>query len=215
MKYIIYLRGVAVVSQRKLNMGFTLFMVLLFILVAQLSPKLALVLGLGTALGFAMQKSRFCFAAAIRDPLLVGMTHLTQALILLIALSIAGFTLIVWVGEARGISYSLNVFPLGVHTLVGGVLFGIGMVLAGGCASGVLMRIGEGFGMQMLALGGLLIGALLGKLTVAHWRFVFGERPGIFLPDKIGWFGTLFLEFGVLFGLWMLARWWQRKQVGE
>ncbi len=201
-------------SQRKLNIGFTFFMFLLFLLIVQINLKLAIVLALGTALGFTLQKSRFCFTSALRDPLLVGMTQLTQALILLIALSVAGFALVAWVGQAREIPLTFNVFPLGVHTLVGGVLFGIGMVLAGGCASGVLMRIGEGFGMQMLALGGLFVGALLGKQTVNKWRSVFGEWQGVFLPDKLGWLVTLGLEFGALFGLWILTRWWQRKQVG-
>ena len=38
-----------------------------------------------------------------------------------------------------------NVLPVGLSTLVAGTLFGVGMVLAGGCVSGSLYRMGEGY----------------------------------------------------------------------
>lgn len=41
-----------------------------------------------------------------------------------------------------------------MNTVVGGIIFGIGMVIAGGCASGMLMRIGEGFEMHLITLVG-------------------------------------------------------------
>jgi hypothetical protein len=34
--------------------------------------------------------------------------------------------------------------PFGIHTLLAGLVFGVGMVLSGGCASGSLYKIGEG-----------------------------------------------------------------------
>jgi hypothetical protein len=46
----------------------------------------------------------------------------------------------------------------GLFTALGGVIFGIGMVLAGGCASGTLYRIGEGYVTSLVALVGMLLG---------------------------------------------------------
>lgn len=194
-------------SQRHWNWAFMSFMVLMFLLLAQISGKLALILGLGIGLGFALEKSRFCFVSAFRDPILTGMTSLSQAVILLLGVSILGFAFVAGFGQG----YTLNVYPLGINTIAGGLFFGIGMVLAGGCASGILMRIGEGFAMQMLAFVGVLIGVAFGGKSLNWWRGWSLEQPGIFLPAKLGWFFTLSLEMAVLLALWFLARWWQNR----
>lgn len=194
-------------NQRYWNWAFMSVMFFFFLLLAQINWKLALNLGLGIGLGFALEKSRFCFVAAFRDPILTGMTALSQAVILLLGVSILGFALVA--GSGQG--YALNVYPLGANTIVGGLLFGIGMVLAGGCASGILMRIGEGFAMQMLALAGALVGVFFGERSLRWWQGWGWEQPGIFLPAKLGWLSTLSLEMAVLVALWLLARWWQNR----
>ena len=49
--------------------------------------------------------------------------------------------------------------PFGVHTLIAGLIFGVGMVLSGGCASGSLYKIGEGnMTSFVVAFFGLCIG---------------------------------------------------------
>ncbi|TGE38039.1 hypothetical protein E4K67_08600 [Desulfosporosinus fructosivorans] len=202
-------------SQWKWNIGFILFVTLLLTLLSQISIRLTLITALGISLGFVLQKSRFCLVSALRDPILIGMTQLTRAFLLLLGISILGFALVSWGASQRNIPLVLNVFPLGVHTVVGGLLFGIGMVLAGGCTSGILMRIGEGFAMQWVAFFGLVLGVVLGERSVINWRNAFGEWPGIFLPDILGWIPTLILEISALLVLWQLARWWQQKQLGE
>ena len=202
-------------SQQKWNIGFIVFLTLLLVLLSQISIRLTLILTLGISIGFVLQKSRFCLVSALRDPILIGMTQLTRAFILLLGISILGFALVSWGAVQRNIPLSLNVFPLGVHTIVGGLLFGIGMVLAGGCTTGILIRIGEGFAMQLVAFFGLVVGAVLGERSVINWRNAFGEWPGIFLPDIFGWVPTLILEIAILSALWQLAKWWQKKQLGE
>lgn len=202
-------------SQRKWNLAYSLFMVMLFFTLMQFNLRIALIFALGTCLGYTLQKSRFCFVAAFRDPMITGITELTRAALLFMGVSVLGFGVVFQISEMTHRSLLLNIFPLGLATIVGGVLFGIGMVLAGGCVSGVLMRIGEGFGMQMVAFVGLLIGALAGKNTQAFWRRTFGEWPGIFLPAFLGWIPTLISELLLLVGLWKLAYWWQNKQLGE
>ena len=202
-------------SQQKWNLGFIIFLTLLLALLSQISIRLTLIMALGISLGFVLQKSRFCLVSALRDPILIGMTELTRAFILLLGISILGFALVSWGAYQRDITLSLNVFPMGVHTVVGGLMFGMGMVLAGGCSSGILMRIGEGFVMQWVAFFGFVLGAVFGERTVKHWRSFFGEWPGIFLPDVLGWVPTLILEILALGALWHLTRWWQKKQFGE
>ena len=201
-------------SQWKLNLGFSIFIILLIVLLIQVSIQLALIFILSLGLGFALQKSRFCCTSAFRDPLLVGTTKLTRALILLIAISLIGFTAVVYLADLFRISVNLNLFPMGFHTVVGGIIFGIGIVLAGGCAAGVLTRVGEGFAIQMIALLGVFLGTLLGSYSLPYWRTTFGESPGIFLPDVVGWLPAVAIQLLILLSLWLVTLWWQKKQNG-
>ncbi|AHF06632.1 YeeE/YedE thiosulfate transporter family protein [Desulfitobacterium metallireducens] len=202
-------------SQRKWNLAYSVFMFMFFLTLLQFSVKIALIFALGTAIGYTLQKSRFCFTAAFRDPMITGITEITRSVILLIGLSIIGFAIVYQISQNTHYSLTLFILPFGLATIVGGILFGIGMVLAGGCISGILMRIGEGFEMQMLALVGVLIGAFAGKNTRSFWQGTFGEWPGIFIPALLGWIPTLIIELLILAGLWKLAKWWQHKQLGE
>ena len=200
--------------QMKWSIGFVIFLILLTVFVWQISGRLALSLLVGISIGFVMERSRFCFASAFRDPFLVGMTNLTQAMILLLMLSIVGFAILIHVFELLGWSYELNIFPLGLNTVVGGLLFGVGMILAGGCASGILMRMGEGFVMQFLAFLGLIVGVVLGEDSMPFWQSTFGvwtER--VFLPDLFGWTMTLIIELLFLALLWWLFRRYQQKRL--
>ncbi len=72
----------------------------------------------------------------------------------------------------KGIDYNLipgAVSSVGIHVMIGAFIFGIGMVLAGGCASGVLMRIGEGHALHWVVLIGFIIGTLLGAKDYSFW----------------------------------------------
>jgi uncharacterized protein len=94
----------------------------------------------GALFGFALQRGRFCMNSAIRDTILLKDNTLLKAVFAAILTAMVGFALLELAGL---IKMSPSAFFWGAH-LVGGTLFGIGMVLAGGCASGVTYRVGEG-----------------------------------------------------------------------
>ena len=105
--------------------------------------------------------------------------------------------------------------PISLATVVGGVMFGIGMVIAGGCASGTLMRVGEGFGMQMLSLLFFVIGSLIGASHMGWWtvNFIAGA-PRIFLPDVFGWFGSIVVQLLLIAALYFAAEKYEKKRMG-
>ncbi|MBE6044271.1 YeeE/YedE thiosulfate transporter family protein [Clostridium thermopalmarium] len=176
------------------------------------SPKTALMWVFGVALGFTLQRSRFCFTASLRDPVLTGSTSLTKAVITAIAVATVGFAALQFAAASRGEAIPGNVSPVGVHTAIGAVMFGIGMVIAGGCASGTLMRVGEGFLMQILSLVFFIIGSLWGANNFGWWSKNFMPKKGIFLPDVIGWMPAIILQFGLLLGLYILADWFGNRK---
>jgi rhodanese-related sulfurtransferase len=55
-------------------------------------------------------------------------------------------------------------------TFLGGVLFGIGMVIAGGCTAGTLFRVGEGNVPSLIAAVGMIAGmAAFGFIVASHF----------------------------------------------
>jgi uncharacterized membrane protein YedE/YeeE len=165
------------------------------------STQVAMFWVFGTCFGFILQKSRFCFTASLRDPCITGSTSITKAVLIAFALTSIGFTAIKYNAFASGqtIPGMSYVMPVSLATVVGGVLFGIGMVIAGGCASGTLMRIGEGFAMQMLALVFFILGSLWGAHDMGWWNLnVIAGAPRIFLPDVFGWFGAIVIQLLII-----------------
>ncbi|MBZ2175021.1 YeeE/YedE family protein [Schnuerera sp. xch1] len=172
----------------------------------------------GIVFGFILQRSRFCFASSIRDPYLIGSTSLTKAVLIALAITTVGFTSIKYGAYINGqtIPGQDSISPVSFATIIGGTLFGIGMVLAGGCASGVLMRTGEGFQTQMVALIFFIIGSLWGAHDFGWWheKFISHANP-IFLPDIFGWLGALTIQLLFIAFLFIIADKWESKKSGD
>lgn len=194
--------------------GIVLFIAIIGVgfFIANNSPRSALMWMFGILAGFTLQRSRFCFTASLRDPLLTGGTSLTKAVIVAIAIASAGFAAIQFSAASKGAAIPGNISPVGIHVIVGAVLFGIGMVIAGGCASGTLMRVGEGFLMQIISLVFFIVGSLWGAKDFGWWSKNFMPQKGIFLPELIGWFPAVVLQFALLLGIYILADWYGNRK---
>jgi hypothetical protein len=132
-----------------------------------------------------------------------------------LALTTIGFTAVKYFFHltSQTIPGQSYIASIGMNTVVGGIIFGIGMVIAGGCASGMLMRIGEGFEMHLITLVGFFLGTMLGNNHLqwwnSHWMWV---KEGVFLPDLFGWAGALIIQLLVIALLYGLALKWEAKQ---
>ena len=168
----------------------------------------------GLAFGFVLQRSRFCFASAFRDLFLLGDARVMKGVIAGLAVATAGFTVLMArllpeVGFGS-LPPGATVLPLGIHTVLGGVLFGIGMVLAGGCTSGSLYRAGEGYVGSMVALLGIMLGLEVSSHTWNWWWNAHISRaPLIWFPDRLGYLGAMLLTFGGLLLAFLLVSWWE------
>lgn len=112
---------------------------------------------IGLAFGYSLQRGRFCVNTGFRDLLLIRDATLFRAWALAVAVQLAGVSVLVALGWLP-----VAVPPLWwAANLVGGAVFGAGMVLAGGCSSGTCYRVGEGMAGSMLALLGFGLGVLL------------------------------------------------------
>jgi uncharacterized membrane protein YedE/YeeE len=126
-----------------------------------MTPAILSGLLVGILFGFALQRGRFCMNSAIRDAFLLKDQTLLKSVSVAVLVGMAGFAAMELAGW---ITISPTPFFWGAH-LVGGVIFGIGMVLAGGCASGVTYRVGEGLAGALSALIGLAAAASLTAMS--------------------------------------------------
>lgn len=174
------------------------------------SSNLVLFWVTGIAFGFILQRSRFCFTASLRDPYLTGSTSLTKAVLVAFALTSIGFAAIQY-----GTGVEPYIAPLSLATVIGAFMFGIGMVVAGGCASGTLMRVGEGFFMNMIALVFFIVGSLIGAYHQGFWDYNFRiNAPQISLySGALGILGGVLANLAIIATLYVVAhKWGNRKE---
>ena len=176
--------------------------------------KLVKYLIFGVVFGMILQRSRFCFTAAFRDPVITGSTSLTRAAFLAVTVGTIGFSALSLYsistgGKPMGTD---SVAPLSILTVIGGVMFGIGMVTAGGCASGTLMRVGEGFQLQWVALLCFMLGSVVGAWAMGFLEPLGKANIKVYLPDHLGWAGALIFQFALIAIVYVLAIKWQKKK---
>lgn len=100
---------------------------------------------LATLFGAIAQRTHFCTMGAIADVVSMGDWTRARMWMLAIAVAVLGFNAMVGLGwvEAKQSLYG-GTRLLWLSAVVGGVMFGFGMVLASGCGSKNLVRLGSG-----------------------------------------------------------------------
>ncbi|MDH4162971.1 MAG: YeeE/YedE family protein [Nitrospirota bacterium] len=137
---------------------------------------------LGLAAGFIMHRSDFCIAGIFRDLFLFRRTVMMRSFVLLVVATMALFEAARLFGLLSAYPFPLLYAPSAAN-LIGGLLFGIGMVLAGGCVVGTLYKVGAGSALSMTALAGLIIGSGLYAEFHPAWA-AFVKRTTLF-PGKV------------------------------
>jgi hypothetical protein len=205
-------------KKSQIPFGVALFVVLVAIgiYLGSRNEQLVLYWVTGLAFGYILQHARFCFTAAMRDPYLTGSTSLSKAVLTAFAITSIGFIAVMYGAHVRGLPIpgQSYVVPVSLATAVGAFIFGIGMVISGGCASGTLMRVGEGFTMQILSLFFFIVGSLWGAHDFGWWKLnVIMKGKAVFLPDLFGWIGAIVVQLLIIALLWIAAdKWADRKE---
>jgi uncharacterized membrane protein YedE/YeeE len=159
----------------------------------------------GVAFGVIFQRSRFCLVRAFREPFMTGEGEHTRAAALAIAVSLLGFSILKFTDLKDATTWVFPGFWMG--GLVGGLLFGVGMVLAGGCGAGSMWRAGEGHVKLWMAVAGFSIGGSLVREVMARGEWLRRAGTAVFLPNVTGWAPALFLVLFVLAAWYMAAAW--------
>ncbi|HED33745.1 MAG TPA: YeeE/YedE family protein [Gammaproteobacteria bacterium] len=108
---------------------------------------------LGLMFGAIVQKSGFCMSAVVSNFVLMRDCRQLHAFLIAIAIAVSGTQLLnfmglVDIGESAYLTAKMN----WCGAIAGGLVFGFGTILAGGCIGRTVVRAGEGNSSAMIAL---------------------------------------------------------------
>jgi hypothetical protein len=173
---------------------------------------------LAAALGYAMQRGRWCMVQGFREPHMTGDCTMAKSVMLSIVLVAVGAAILKYSVPLRAegeavldpINYVRGTFGWG--GIVGGFIFGLGAMFAGGCGSGTLWRVGEG---QVKLLMVVPFFGISTSIMTAWFRENDFEADGVlgsyvYLPDVMGYGPTLLL-IGATMVIWYLVVTWNEE----
>jgi uncharacterized membrane protein YedE/YeeE len=108
----------------------------------------------GGLIGFILQRGRFCMNSAFRDTIFIKDFTMFHAYLLALVVMLIG-------SQAANDLGLFHLKPQSFYPLaniIGGYIFGLGIVLAGGCGSGITYRVGEGQLASWFAVFGFFLG---------------------------------------------------------
>lgn len=165
-------------------------------------------------MGVVLHRSDYCFCGMFRDLFLFRKVFMLRILYLQVVVTMALFFL----AKKSGLITlypppNLNIASLG--TLLGGIVFGTGMVMAGGCVIGTLYKMGSGNITSIIAFAGLIIGSSIYAEIYPVWKHI-PEKTTIgkviLLPQLTG---DIFLLAVLILSLVPVLRWIRLKMLSQ
>ena len=173
------------------------------LLAAEFGWRQAALFLVGIAAGVILYHAAFGFTSAWRTVLTTGRGQGLRAQMLMLAVAVAVFMPLLADGQVFGTDLRGSVRPIGVSVLAGAFLFGAGMQLGGGCASGTLFTVGGGNVRMIVTLVAFIAGSVLGALHLPAWQAT-PALPATSLLGQFGMVGALSISL-VMLGFVCLA----------
>ncbi len=169
------------------------------------SVRLALLLLIGALCGITLYHAAFGFSSAYRRLLFARDAAMVNAQLLMLALATVLFAPVLAAGSAFGMPLTGANAPFGWQVAIGAFLFGIGMQLGGGCASGTLYALGGGSTRMLATLAAFCAGGFVASLHMGEWQRL-PDAGEIVLGESLGWPAAVALQLALLALLYALLR---------
>lgn len=137
----------------------------------------------GLLVGYVLQRGQLCFHSAIRNSL-DGRFLLARGWALGVALASVGLALLFLLPGTSGLNQGLAFRP--VANVAGGLIIGIGMVVARSCVSGLFYKLGAGMLGALVGLIGWAGGELLARQLTLPGPTVLSGGEGATIPGLLG-----------------------------
>ena len=169
------------------------------------APKLGMAALFGVAFGLIIERAQVCFTSAFRDLWITGRTQMAKAIIAGMAVGTIGVYSYVQLG------LDPKIFWAGPNAVIGGLLFGFGIVLAGGCETGWMYRAVEGqVHFWWVGLGNVIGSTLLALVWDDLAPLIAINYDKVNLLKTLGPQGGLFVTYLMLGLSLALVIWWEK-----
>lgn len=169
-------------------------------------PVLAIAMLFGVGFGFIISRAQICFTSAFRDLFITGRGYMARAVIVGMMVSTIGVFSYIMLGLPPKIMWAAP------NAVIGGLLFGFGIVIAGGCECGWMYRAVEGQVHYWIVGVGNVIGS---TLLAATWDYyaepLATSFPKINLLESFGNYGGLVVSYVLLFTFLAFVLWIERQ----
>ena len=167
----------------------------------------------GIAAGIILYHAAFGFTAAWRNVVATGRSAGLRAQMIMLGVTVLVFTPLIAMGEVGGIGLRGSVAPLSLGVIVGAFMFGVGMQLGGGCASGTLFTAGGGNMRMVITLVFFIVGSVLGSWQWESWQSAPALQP-VALSQSFGVLGGIALSLLLFAAVYMASAAWEQRKHG-
>ena len=136
---------------------------------AAVSWRQAALFLVGASAGVVLYHAAFGFTSAWRVFISDRRGAGLRAQMLMLAVTCVVFFPLLAAGTFMGQPVRGSISPIGVGVAAGAFMFGIGMQLGGGCASGTLFTVGGGSARMLVTLFFFIIGSVIGTAHMGWW----------------------------------------------
>jgi len=164
----------------------------------------ALVLA-GAAIGAVLLRTTFGFAGAFRVLIELRDASGFRAHAVMLAVATALMMPLLALGSLWGQPMAGGSTSVGVGFAVGALLFGAGMQVGGGCASGTLFSLGGGNARLIGTLFGFVVGSALGAAHMGFW-WSLPALPAATAQELVGYGPAIALQLAALGAIWWVAQ---------
>ncbi|MCB8819527.1 YeeE/YedE family protein [Microvirga rosea] len=181
---------------------------------AVVNPRQALLYVLGAAMGLVLYHAAFGFTSAWRVFIADRRGEGLRAQMVMLAVASFLFFPVLAAGSLFGQPVSGLVSPAGVSVVFGAFIFGIGMQLGGGCASGTLYTVGGGSTRMLITLAAFVAGSAIGAAHL-HWWTALPSLPKISIIEVAGPWTGLAIQLAVFAAIAIVTIVFERRRHGR
>ncbi|WP_448205945.1 YeeE/YedE family protein [Azospirillum sp. sgz302134] len=169
---------------------------------------------IGGAMGLVLYHALFGFTSAFRVFIADRRGAGLRAQMIMLAVACALFFPVLAAGALFGTPVKGLVSPVGVSVVVGAFLFGVGMQLGGGCASGTLYTVGGGSTRMLVTLFFFVVGSVLGAYHLPWWQAQPTAAP-VSLVAAWGWPVALAVNLAVFAAVYAVTVALEKRRHGR
>lgn len=202
-------------TNRSLTMiALAIFVIGFFFLGQTVSYSHAFLFLVAGVLGVALYHAHFGFTSSFRTLIVSGRGLGIRAQMFMFIIANLLFLPIVLQNSILGHPVTANVSPVGLSVLVGSIIFGIGMQLGDGCASGTLYHTGGGDARGILTIIGFVLGSVIGSKDFGWWMKTPNIGPVSFV-HSFGAIGGILVSFVLIAIVFFIVYSIEKRRYGK